>query len=170
VPNSTFDNQADGSIGSIVTGYHWKSGKILSLDLQGRLSVNSNSWQMALPEPASFRYDLPLNLAVSLLPSFHLSEKFAVFAEAGLALGKIREQKTAATTSRYDVEKWRPGIVAGFGLHLALDERWSVHAGYRRTWYQDHEFATYLANGTQVETVISRVVQSTSTMVLVREF
>ena len=169
-PDVTFDNQADGSMGGILAGYHWKSGKDYSLDLEGLLSASNASWQMALPEPASFRYDVPMNLSVSLLPSFHLTDKFAVFAQAGLALGRIRERKSAVSTSMYDVNEWRPGIVAGFGMRLTLDDRWSMRIGYRRTRYQNHEFATYLANGSQVEAVTSRVEQSATTLSLVKEF
>jgi opacity protein-like surface antigen len=169
-PNRGYDNRANGSLGGVVGGYHWQFAKDCSLDVQGRLSVSDSAWEMALPEPASFRYDLPVNVAVSVLPSFNLTEKFAVFAEAGLALGKIRERKLAVTSSQYDIEKWRPGIVAGLGVSLALDERWSVRAGYRRTWYQNHEFNTYSANGAQVETVTSRVTQNTVTIGLIRKF
>ncbi|GAB1392789.1 hypothetical protein MASR1M60_09520 [Rhodocyclaceae bacterium] len=171
-PNQTFDNQADGSNAGLVGGYHWKSAKDFSLDVQGRLSFSNSEWTMVIPEPASFRYDLPVNVAVSLLPTYRLTENFAVFAEAGLALGKIREHKSTsnATRSAYDVSKWRPGVVAGFGMSLALDERWSLRAGYRRTWYRDHDFDTHRADGTQIETVTSRVVQSTKTIALIREF
>ncbi|WP_201211131.1 outer membrane beta-barrel protein [Rhodocyclus purpureus] len=169
-PAASYHNEGAGSTTGMVGGYHWKSARDFSLDVQGRLSVSNADWEMSLAEPASFRYDLPVNVAVSLLPSFRLTEHFAVFAEGGLALGKIRERKSAVTTSQYDVEKWRPGIVAGVGVSLALDERWSLRAGYRRTWYQNHEFDTYLADGTRVETVTSRVVQSTTTIGLIREF
>ena len=122
--------------------------------------------------PSSLRYDLPVNVAISLLPAFRVSDKFTVFAEAGLALGKIRERKvtTNVAMSGYDEDKWRPGIVTGFGVSLALDDRWSLRAGYRRTWYKDHDFNTYRANGTQVEAVTSRVVQSTTIIGLIRKF
>lgn len=171
-PNQTFDNQADGSVVGMIGGYHLKTAKDYSLDVQGRLSVSDNAWKLSLPEPASLRYDLPLNMAVSLLPVYRLSENFAVFAEAGLALGKIRERKSTSnvTRSSYDEDKWRPGVVAGLGMSLALDDRLTLRAGYRRTWYQDHEFDTHTANGTQVEAVTSRVLQSTTTIGLIREF
>lgn len=170
--NQTFDNQANGSSAGVIGGYHWKTAKDFSLDLQGRLSVSDSEWTMAIPEPAQFRYDLPVNMAVSVLPAYRITERFAVFAEAGLALGKIRERKSTAdvTKSAYDVSKWRPGVVAGFGMSLALDDRWSLRAGYRRTWYRDHDFNTHSANGVQIEAVTSRVVQTTTTIGLVREF
>lgn len=169
-PSITYDNQADGSVASVVGGYHSKSTESFSLDVQARLSVNNAAWRLTLPEPASLRYDLPLNVAVSLLPSFHFTERFTLFAEAGLALGRIREQKLAVTTSMYDIEKWRPGLVAGLGMSLALDERWSMRLGYRRTWYKNNGFGTYLVSGTQVEAVTSRVVQDATTFGLVRDF
>lgn len=171
-PNQTFDNRAAGSMAGVVGGYHWKTAKDFSLDVQGRLSVSNADWQLALPEPSSLRYDLPVNVAISLLPAFRVSEKITVLAEAGLALGKIRERKitTNVAMSGYDEDKWRPGIVAGFGVSLALDDRWSLRAGYRRTWYKDHDFNTYRANGSQVEAVTSRVVQSTTTIGVIREF
>ncbi|MFA5626444.1 MAG: outer membrane beta-barrel protein [Thiohalomonadaceae bacterium] len=170
-PNQTFDNQAHGSSIGVIGGYHWKTTKDFSLDVQGRLSVSDTTWKMTLPEPASFRYDIPVNVAISLLPSFHFTKNFAAFAEAGLALGKIRERKSTVTTSQYNIEKWRPGIVVGLGMSLALDERWSMRAGYRHTWYKNHDFNTYSAvNGMQVESVTSRVKQSMTTIGLIREF
>jgi len=171
-PNQTFDNRAVGSMAGVVGGFHWKTTQDFSLDVQGRLSTSNAAWQLALPEPSSLRYDLPVNVAISLLPAFRVSDKFTVFAEAGLALGKIRERKvtTNVAMSGYDEDKWRPGIVTGFGVSLALDDRWSLRAGYRRTWYKDHDFNTYRANGTQVEAVTSRVVQSTTIIGLIRKF
>ncbi len=171
-PDDHYDNRADGSVAGVVGGYRWKTAADFSLDVQGRLSVSNSEWTMTLPEPASFRYDLPVNMAVSLLPAYRLTENFSVFAEAGLALGKIRERKSTsgATKSRYDDATWRPGVVAGFGMSLAVGDGWSVRAGYRRTWYRNHDYDTHDATGVQVETVTSRVVQSTTTLGLMREF
>jgi opacity protein-like surface antigen len=171
-PRDRYNNRASGSTAGVLGGYRWKTARDVSLDVQGRLSVSNGDWTMALPEPAKFRYDLPVNVAVSVLPAYRLTDNFAVFAEAGLALGKIRERKstTDATRSAYDVSKWRPGVVAGLGMSLTLDERWSLRVGYRRTWYRDHDFGTHRADGTRVETVTSRVVQSTTTIGLIREF
>lgn len=78
---------------------------------------------------------IPVNVAVSLLPTFQVSEKIALFAEAGLALGKIQERKPAVTTSMYDVRKWQSGYVSGAGMSFAVDDQWSARIGYRRTWY-----------------------------------
>lgn len=171
-PNKTYENPANGSLAGMVGGYHWKPAADFSLDVQGRLSVSDTEWTLALPDPAAFRYDIPVNVAVSLLPAYRLNENFSVFAEGGLALGKIRERKSTAyaTGSRYDDVTWRPGILAGFGLSFAMGDGWSVRAGYRRTWYQNHDYDTHDAAGTQVETVTSRVVQSTTTLGLIREF
>lgn len=171
-PNQTFDNRAAGSMAGVVGGYHWKTAQDFSLDVQGRLSLSNAAWTLSLPEPASLRYDLPVNGAVSLLPRFHLSKNFSVFAEAGLALGKIRERKSTSNVARssYDEDKWRPGVVAGLGMSLAMSDGWSLRAGYRRTWYKDHDFNTYRADGTQIEAVTSRVVQSTTTIGVIREF
>ena len=74
---------------------------------------------------------------ILLLSVFRLSEKFSVFAEAELALGIIRERKSInnVTLSSYDENKWRPGFVAGLGMTLTLDERWSLRDGYRQTWH-----------------------------------
>ena len=171
-PNQNFANRAAGSMAGLVGGYHWKTAQNFSLDVQGRLSMNDAAWTLKLPEPASLRYDLPVNVAVSLLPTFHLGEKFSVFAEAGLALGKIRERKSTSNVARssYDEDKWRPGVVAGLGMSLAVGDGWSLRAGYRRTWYKDHDFNTYRADGAQIEAVTSRVVQSTTTIGLIRDF
>lgn len=171
-PNESFENHANGAALGLLGGYHLLSTKDYALAVQGRLSVSNADWKLRLDEPASLRYDLPMNVAVSLLPTFRLSEKFSVFAEVGLALGKIREHKSTGNvnSSSYHEDKWRPGMVAGLGLSFALDERWSVRAGYRRTWYKDHDFNTYRANGTQVERVTSRVEQSSTTLALIRAF
>lgn len=171
-PDRTFDNQAEGLVASVVGGYRLTSTNDFSLDAEGRLSISNSDWTLSLTEPASFRYDLPVNLALSLLPAYRISKNFSVFAEAGLALGKIRERKSTESPdkSRYDEETWRPGFIAGFGISLAVGDGWSLRAGYRRTWYKNHDFYTYDANGTQVETVTSRVVQSTTTLGLIREF
>lgn len=171
-PQQTYDNRASGAAFGVVGGYRWQSSRDFTFDVQGRVSVSNAEWTLDLPEPASLRYDVPMNVAVALLPAFRVSDKLSVFAEAGLALGKIRERKstTNVTRSHYDVDKWQPGFVAGFGLDLALDERWSVRAGYRRTWYKDHDFNTYRADGSQVEAVTSEVRQSLTTIGLFRTF
>ena len=169
-PNRSFDDQAYGSSVGVLAGYRWKARPDFSIALQGRLSASDAAWKQELLEPASFKYAVPVNTAVSLLPTFQASENLALFAEVGLAMGKIQERKSAVTTSTYDVQKWQPGGVAGAGMSVAVADRWSVRIGYRRTWYKELRYNTYLANGTQVETNSSKPVQSTWNIGLIREF
>ena len=171
-PNDRYDNRAHGAVLGAVGGYRWQSAGDFSLGLEGRLSVSNTDWELTLSEPARFRYDVPVSVAVGLLPTYRVTENFSLFAETGLALGKIRERKTTsnATRSRYDVSTWRPGFVAGVGMRYAMGDGWSVRAGYRRTWYKAHDFNTHRADGSQVEAVSSKVVQSTVTLGLIREF
>ncbi len=169
-PDRSFDDQAYGSSVGVLAGYRWKAGPDFSIALQGRLSTGDTAWKQELPEPASFKYAVPVNAAVSLLPTFHASENLALFAEVGLAMGKIQERKSAVVTSQYDVEKWQPGGVAGAGMSVAVADQWSVRIGYRRTWYQELRYNTYLADGTQVETNSSKPVQSMWNLGLIREF
>ncbi len=171
-PNDRYDNRAHGALAGAVGGYHWRGAADFSLGVEGRLSVSDSDWKTTLPEPARFRYDVPVSVAVALLPTYRVTENFSVFAETGLALGRIRARKTTpdATRSRYDDASWRPGVVAGVGVRHAMGDGWSVRAGYRRTWYKAHDFNTYRADGSQVESVSSKAVQSTLKLGLMREF
>jgi len=169
-PNLSFDDQVYGSGVGVLAGYRWKAAPDFSIALQGRLSASDAAWKLELPEPASLKYAIPVNVAVSLLPTFQVSEKIALFAEAGLALGKIQERKSAVTTSMYDVQKWQSGYVSGAGMSFAVDGQWSARIGYRRTWYKELSYDTHLANGTKVEMVSSKAVQSMTSIGLIREF
>ena len=169
-PNESYDNKADGLGGGVLAGYLWQTGTAFSIALQGRLSAADAVWELDIPEPASLRYAIPVNAALSLLPTFHVSKRVAFFVEVGVALGKIEERKSATTTSMYDVDEWQSGGIAGAGMNFAVDDRWSVRIGYRRTWYQEFSYDTHLADGAQVETVSDQPVQSMTSIGLIREF
>lgn len=168
--NRTFDDKADGLGGGVLAGYRWQTAEKFSIAMQGRLSASDAVWELDLPEPASFRYAIAVNAALSVLPVYHISPRVALYAEAGVALGKIEERKSAAVTSRYDVDEWQPGLIAGAGMSLAVSDHWSVRLGYRRTWYKEFRYDTHLANGTKVEEVNAKTVQSLSSIALIREF
>ncbi len=102
--NLSFDNTAGGWGSWVLAGYRWQTGEDLAIVLQGCLSAGNAVWTIDQPEPASFCYAIPVNAALSLLPTLRLSPRVALFAEAGIALGKIEERKSATATSRYDVE------------------------------------------------------------------
>lgn len=168
--NVSFDDRAYGSSIGVVAGHRWKVRSDLSLAMQGRFSASDTVWKSELPEPASFEYAVPVNAAVSFLPTFHAWEKLALFAELGLAWGKIQERKSAVVTSRYDVEQWQQGGIAGAGISAALGDQWFIRIGYRRTWYKELKYDTHLADGTHVETNSSKPVQSIGSLGVIREF
>ncbi len=169
-PNESYDNKADGLGGGLLAGYLWQTGTAFSIAVQGRLSAGDAVWELDIPEPASFRYAIPVNGALSLLPTFQVSKRVALFVEVGVALGKIEERKSATATSMYDVGEWQPGGIAGAGVSFAVDDRWSVRIGYRRTWYKEFSYDTHLANGVRVETVSDQPVQGLTSIGLIREF
>ena len=142
--NRSFDNEASGTGVGVLAGYHWKVAPNFSISLQGRLSTSNADWKLDLAEPASLEYAIPMTAAVSLLPTFQASEKISLFAEAGIAMGKIQERKSAVSTSRYDAQEWLPGVVAGAGMNIAMDEQWSVRIGYRRAWYNKLTYDSHL--------------------------
>lgn len=166
--DQAFHNQAAGTSFGLAAGYRWKTAEGFSLDLHGRMSASHNQWTLSLPEPATFRYDLPLSVSLSLAPAFQVNERLALFAEAGLALGRIREQKQSPTASRYDIQTWQPGGLVGLGARWALDERWTLRLAHHRVGYRSHGFDTFDAGGRQVESVRSRVTQGVTTLALVR--
>lgn len=173
-PNESYDNRANGTSGGVLAGYRWEVAPGVSIALQGRLSVSDTAWKMDLADQTSFKYAIPVNAAVSLLPIYRVSDKVALFVEAGVALGKIQERKSAVSTSMYpslyDVRKWQPGGIAGVGISLAMDEKWSLRIGYRRTWFKEFSYDSHLADGTQVETVSASPVQSVTSLGLIRDF
>lgn len=171
-PQDVYHNRETDTLTSVLAGYRWVSADRYALSLQGRLSVSDTNWTLSIPEPAAFRYDLPVSGAVSLLPSYRLNNKLTVFVETGLAFGQVRERKTTTNpaSSRYDESSWQPGLVAGFGVSVDLAKSWSVQAGYRRAWYGDIDYPTYDASGTQIETVSSRAVQSATSLAIVHQF
>ena len=169
--DQSFHNRASGAIGGLVVGHRWKPAQGLSWDLHGRLSGSDNAWRLALPEEsATFRYDLPVSLSFSMAPVWQVSDKVALFVEAGVAIGRIRERKQAPITSHYDIRTWRPGLLAGLGAHVALDDRWALRLGYHRIGYRARDFDTFDAAGRQVEAVRSRVTQRETTLALIRAF
>jgi opacity protein-like surface antigen len=172
----TFEDEAKGSTGGVLLGHRWKVSKAFFLALQGRVSVSDSEWTLNLDIPeesAKFRYDMPLSTGVSILPMFHLTDDLTVFAEGGIAYSRIREQKSQGdgqpVFSVYNIDQWKPGLIAGVGVSLALDQHWSIRLAYRRTWYKDLTFSTE-KDGTAVEEIRSTVVQSTATIGLVRQF
>ncbi len=168
--NRSFDNEASGTGVGVLAGYRWKVAPDFSISLQGRLSTSNADWKLDLAEPASLKYAIPVTAAVSLLPTFKVSEKISLFAEGGIAMGEIEERKSAVSTSRYDVKEWQPGVVAGAGMSIAVDDQWSVHIEYRRTWYNELSYDSHLANGTHVETIRDKPIQSMLRIGLIREF
>jgi opacity protein-like surface antigen len=169
-PAETYDNKASGMNAGVLAGYRWTLSPDFSIALQGRLAGSDAKWQLETAEPASLKYSIPVNAAVSLIPTFQVSKNLSLFAEGGLALGRVQLQKSAISASMYDVQEWLTGGIAGAGVSYALDERLSVQLGYRRTWYNEVKYDTHLANGSLVETVRDKPVQSQWSIGLIRAF
>lgn len=87
-------------------------------------------------------------------------------------LGLVASSSSAAENyyAGAEIAEWQPGGVAGAGTSIAVADQWSVRIGYRRTWYKELRYNTFLADGTQVETNSSKLVQSMWNLGLIREF
>ena len=175
---SRYEDRASGTRASLLVGTETMMGKDFSVAVQGRISVSNSDWTANIlegpdgnKEISRFRYDIPFNIAVTVLPTYHVSPKVALFAETGAALGQIRERRISRAPTGYDETSWRPGLVAGLGMLYKLDEQWSVRLGYQATWYRKDEFDANRSDtlvGT--ETMTSRVRQTVTTLGLIRKF
>lgn len=169
-PNASYDDQAYGKALGVFAGRRWQVGANVSLAVEARLAKSNTAWRLALPDPASFTYAIPYTASLSLLPSLGLGSRVALYAELGIATGRIEQRKDAAVGSRYDVAQWRPGWIAGGGLAFALDDRWGARLGYRRIRYASLAYDSRLADGSRVESVSCPSVQSQWGLGLIRSF
>lgn len=115
------------------------------------------------------RYDIPYSASLTLQPAYHLSDRLAMFAEAGLALGRIHGRKWASPDSTYDERRWRPGLVLGTGVSLRLGDAWSARLGYRETRYRKLRYEGRDAGGTVIERIRDKPRQAAWHVGLVRD-
>ena len=116
------------------------------------------------------RYDTPYSASLTLQPAYQLSDRVAMFAEAGLALGRIHEHKWASPDSTYDERRGRPGLVLGAGVSLRLGDAWSARLGYRETRYRELRYEGRDAGGTVFERIRDKPRQAAWHVGLVRDF
>jgi len=169
-PDNRYVNRAHGIAGTLCAGRRWTLSERWSLAGEARLNRSDTRWRERLGEPAALRYDIPYSAEIAVLPTWHATPRVALFLDAGIALGRIRERKADSPLSTYDERHWRAGLMLGAGMEVRLGEAWSVRAGYRRTRYRSMDYSTHDAGGAVVEHVRDRPQQSRWYAGLTRRF
>lgn len=170
-PDGSFVNRASGQAGALFVGHRRIVSPDFSLAVEARFAISDTRWRLRLPsEPASLRYDIPYSASLTLQPAYHLSDRLAMFAEAGVAWGRIHERKWSSPDSTYDERRWRPGLVLGVGVSLRLGDAWSARLGYRETRYRELRYNARDAGGDVVERIRDKPRQATWHLGLVRDF
>lgn len=160
-PDGSFTNRARGTGGALFAGHRWSFGPAFSLAVEARLAANDAKWTLRLPdEPATFRFSIPLSAGLVLQPTAHLSDRVSVYAEGGVATAQVRERKSAAATSAFNVSRWRNGTVLGAGVNVQVSEGWSARLGYRESRYAAVRYTARLNDGTPVERIRDRPIQT----------
>lgn len=151
--NSNFTDRAYGAGLSFFGRYVIPVTAKVSLPLQCSVAVNNAEWSLDTGEPAKIEYSLPYSGDISFLPTLTLAEKISVFLELGVGQGYIKEKKTSAVSSAYDFSKWTTNCVLGCGVNYTLNEQTNIFIKYRYLQYNSISYRTYLADGSQVETI-----------------
>lgn len=170
-PDGSFTNRARGTGGALFGGHRWSLGSAFSLAVEARLAANDAKWTLRLPdEPATFRYSVPLSAGLVLQPTAHLSDQVSVYAEGGVAMAQVRERKSAPATSAYNVSRWRNGTILGAGVNVKVGEGWTARLGYRESRYAAVRYTARLSDGTPVERIRDKPVQTGWYLGLARTF
>lgn len=170
-PDGSFVNRARGRAGALFGGHRWTLSPDFSLAVEARLATSDTRWRLRIPdEPASLRYDIPYSASLTLQPAWHFNERVALFAEAGIALGRIHERKWDSPASTYDERRWRPGAVLGVGLSLRLGDAWSARLGYRETRYRTLRYEGRDGGGNVIERIHDKPRQAAWHLGLMRHF
>lgn len=147
--SESFLDQARGLGGSLIGGRRIALTPTWSLAAQGRITFNEPDWSLATPR-TSVRYRMPHGFALSLLPEYQLTPSLSAFGEIGAAFGQFEYRKTSSDPSRvtrYDETNTAAGYVLGVGMRYALTPRLGIHATYRYSDYQSHDFLGRLSDG-----------------------
>ncbi len=150
----TYKNDSDGAELGLYVGCAERVVNRLSIACQLRATLSSSEWTLSLPdEPATFSYEVPYTLGLSVLPTLQVTDNIWLFAELGLVSGLVNEQKTSSTRSSYDFDEWRGGTLFGCGAGFSVTDVLTISLHYRVTSYDSFSYRTFLPNGDWEETV-----------------
>jgi opacity protein-like surface antigen len=151
---SQFENRAEGLELQLFAGRRFAVSERIGLAVQATATWNDVKWTLDLPaEPAGFAYALPWAGLVTVAPELSLGDRVVVAGEVGGGLGPVRERKSSATTSSYDVDEAKPVLVLGGGLIVRLTRSLDVVARYRVVRYSGIDYPSLSPTGTVVEEV-----------------
>lgn len=138
--------------GRFFTGYMFDLVKKFSVAIEANLEFNTASVDTGtslsispIIETISLlntQLDVKNSYGLSLLPTYHISDDFLVFARAGIARGTIHSNAVGALTNVNDSFN-RMGGQLGLGMEYALSKHLSLRGEYIYTSYKsiDQSFA-----------------------------
>jgi opacity protein-like surface antigen len=150
-PDRGYTNRAYGVDTALFAEYRVHLSSAFSVGALGRVGGTPSKWKLSTSEPARLTYDIPVNVALSLVPALHVDDMTALFGELGLAGGYVQYRKESSVSSWYDQRGWRPGVVVGGGIERKLVDSVSARAFFRYTAYQSRAFDTTGPGGRLVE-------------------
>lgn len=154
--DSQFTNRSDGIELGLVAGYEFPVAERFSIIAQLRGAWNNSEFTLYLPsEPARFKYNNPFTLGFGIQPTFQLTEKLGLFADLGLSEGRFNEEKisSSSTRSSYDFGDWVFGYAVGGGLRYQFSESLEGRLSYRKMYFDDFAYRSYLPSGRHVESI-----------------
>lgn len=152
-PSDSFTNRAYGAEAALFAEYRVHLSPVFSVGALGRVGGTPSGWSLDTNEPAHLAYDIPVNVALSVVPAVHLDDMTALFGELGVAGGYVRHRKESPVWSSYDQRGWQAGLVVGGGIERALAESVLARAFFRYTAYQERAFNSFGPGGSAVERI-----------------
>ncbi|PWC35311.1 outer membrane beta-barrel protein [Azospirillum sp. TSO22-1] len=152
-PDDRFTNRAYGPEAALFAEYRVHLSPVFSVGALGRVGGTPSEWTLDTNEPAHLAYDIPVTVALSVVPAVHLDDMTALFGELGVAGGYVRHRKDSPVWSSYDQRGWQAGLVVGGGVERALTESVSARAFFRYTAYQERAFNSVGPAGNAVERI-----------------
>jgi opacity protein-like surface antigen len=150
----TFSDQGEGWAAGVSIGYQHEINADFSVDVAAEYIAQDAEWSYFLAfEPASFEYRIPHTVALRLSPSWEFARDWRVFADIGVARGRVEERKSAPATSNYHFDDWVNAALIGIGVGYDVNERLSLTLGYRELHYDDLSYQSHLPDGTHTETI-----------------
>ena len=173
-PDSTFINESDGTQFGLFVGHDWALYDRFSLGVQGRVEFNDAEWTLSIPEPASFKYEIPTLYSIGLLSRFELSPRIVLFAELAAVQAEVNEKKFGSPDSNYDVSETADGVRYGGGLAFPLDDiidaRTSLVIAYRVVDLSSFSYVSRDSAGMQVERITDSPETASWSIGLLRRF